>query len=129
MEFQPIDRRSVAHSLTGSVTTTTLGRCQVVGVRGELDVYTGPSLQRVLYAIAQDAPGAVVVADLTELTFLDSTGLGVLVGAHRRLRAAGGTLRLAGCRGPVAEILLITGLDRVFDTFDTVQDAASAPTA
>ena len=58
--------------------------------------------------------------------FLDSTGLGVLVGALKRLRAAGGTLGLVCAHERLLKIFRITALDRVFALFDTVEAATQA---
>ncbi|MBK8868406.1 MAG: STAS domain-containing protein [Dermatophilaceae bacterium] len=89
---------------------------EVVVVRavGEVDVSTAPSLRRHLDDLIQRGYRDLVV-DLTEVDFLDSTGLGVLVGRLKLLRAQGGQLRLAGVRDRVRKVLLITGLDRVFE--------------
>jgi len=63
------------------------------------------------------------VVDLSQVSFLDSSGLGVLVMVHRRIRAVGGSLRLAACQPEVVSIFHITALDRVIEMFPTVEDA------
>ena len=68
-----------------------------------------------------------VVVDLGRVDFLDSTGLGVLVGALKRLRAASGTFELVCDKEPLLKIFRITALDQVFPLHPTV-DAATAPT-
>jgi anti-sigma B factor antagonist len=67
-----------------------------------------------------------VVVDLGRVDFLDSTGLGVLVGALKRLRAAGGSFGLVCHREPLLKIFRITALDQVFPLFPTVQAAIDA---
>lgn len=52
--------------------------------------------------------------DLADVDFMDSTGLGVLIGALKRLRETGGTLVLAGTKPAVTRVFEITGLDRIF---------------
>ncbi len=96
----------------------------VLTLDGEIDVLTGPQLRTALTALAE-TPQTHVVVDMSRVTFLDSSGLGVLVGGLKRLRTSGGSLRLAGCQSAVAELLRITGLDSVFHPFATVQDAAA----
>ena len=96
----------------------------IVGVTGEIDVATAPSLREHL-AAHEAADESVVVVDLTGVTFLDSTALGVLVGAYRRLTDAGGTLRLVVIEPRILKVLEITDLTSVFPIFDTV-DAAAA---
>jgi anti-sigma B factor antagonist len=66
-----------------------------------------------------------VVVDLGTVEFLDSTGLGVLVGAHKRLRAADGVLALVCTREPLLKIFRITALDQVFPIYETVQAATA----
>jgi anti-sigma B factor antagonist len=61
------------------------------------------------------------------VSFLDSSGLGVLVTAHKRARTTNGELRIAGCRPPVATIFQITALDRAFCIYPTVAEALAAP--
>ena len=66
-----------------------------------------------------------IVLDLTAVQFVDSTGLGAMLSVLKRLPPAGG-LALAGCQGPVAELVKLTRLDRVFRMFPTVSEAAAS---
>jgi anti-anti-sigma factor len=85
---------------------------QVLRVRGRLDVRVTADL-RVALADAVDAGTGALVLDLSALDGLDTTGLGVLVGTHRRARRAGRTLVLRDVPPAVARVLLLTRLDRV----------------
>lgn len=87
------------------------GPAPVLRMRGELDVAGAPELRSVLYPVLED--GRSVVVDCSELQFLDSTGLGVLIGGHKRAREHGQELRLRGATGSVAKVLAITGLDEI----------------
>ena len=78
------------------------------------------------YARLVEAGARSVVVDLSRVEFLDSTGLGVLVGALKRLRAAGGNLALVCGHERLLKIFRITALDRVFALYDTVDAATSA---
>jgi anti-sigma B factor antagonist len=85
-----------------------------VTVRGEVDVRTAPELRaRLQEVISQGEQGLVVHLD--GVTFLDSTGLGVLVAAHKAQRAAGGTMEIVCGEPRVLKIIGLTGLDRVLD--------------
>lgn len=84
-----------------------------VTVRGEIDVHTAPRLRERLEQVVNQGEERVVV-HLDDVTFLDSTGLGVLVGAHRAQHAAGGSLELVCSNARLLRILGLTGLDRVF---------------
>jgi anti-sigma B factor antagonist len=90
-------------------------------VAGEVDVATAPKLrEQLLAAISQHGPK--VVLDLTEVGFLDSTGLGVIVGVLKRARTLGGDLRLV-CPSPhLRRVFEITALDRTMPLSDTVDD-------
>jgi len=108
------------------VSSTRVDDWRVVTVNGEIDVHTGPALRdHLLSAFAQGEDTLVV--DLSQVSFLDSSGLGVLVTAHKRARTTDGELRIAGCRPPVATIFQITALDRAFCIYPTVDDALAAP--
>jgi anti-sigma B factor antagonist len=96
----------------------------VLAIRGEIDVSTAPELRERLLAATKDPPRTVVV-DLSQVSFLDSTALGVLVSGVKRLRGDGGDLRLVVTGRSVAKVLQITGLVEVFSIFETV-DAAVA---
>jgi anti-sigma B factor antagonist len=94
----------------------------VVSATGEIDIATAPPLRRQLEASIDRGP-AVVVVDLLGVTFMDSTALGVLVGALKRTRAAGGALRIVVSDTRVLKVFEITGLTEVFSIFATVEDA------
>lgn len=85
----------------------------VVAVHGELDCSTGPTLHERLADLIEFQGNLSVVVDLTSTTFIDSSGIEVLVTAHRWLRKRGGRLHLAVPRGSVLKVFEITGLDRV----------------
>jgi len=89
-----------------------------VSVAGEVDLATAPELKEALGEVVSS--GAVgVLVDLSNATFIDSTTLGVLMGAVRRLRPAGGELVIACADANIRKIFEITLLDRVFKIYDT----------
>jgi anti-sigma B factor antagonist len=65
-----------------------------------------------------------VIFDLTNVTFVDSSGVGILVMCHARLRKAGGALRIAGAQGMVEQILDMTSVNKIVHFFPTAADAA-----
>jgi anti-sigma B factor antagonist len=108
-----------------SVNTRNAEGVVVVEVAGEVDVYTAPTLRQHL----RDATGGTaprVVVDLSEVNFLDSTGLGVLVGAMGRVREADGSMRLVVSSDHILKVLRITGLDALIPVD---ADAAAAVAA
>jgi anti-sigma B factor antagonist len=95
----------------------------VVTPVGELDAYTAPELREQLHGLAGDENVDVLVIDLRRVTFLDSSALGVLVGALRRMRERDRQLRLVEPRPAVHRIFEITLLDRAFTFVGDVEDA------
>jgi anti-sigma B factor antagonist len=94
----------------------------VVSVSGEVDLFTAPEFkQRVMAPIASGVEHVIV--DLMETTFIDSSSLGVLIGAHRRLEARGGRLIVACDDEAIVKTFRITGLDGVFRLVDSLQAA------
>lgn len=98
------------------------GPACVLSVKGEVDVYTSSVLKEHLVG-AIDSGCNDLVVELEEVGFIDSSGLGVLVGALRRVREQGGSLRLVCTKETILKTFHITGLDKVFPTFATVEDA------
>ena len=107
------------------ITDGEVGGVPVVSVTGEIDVATAPELREHLQR--QVAAGAsTVVVDLLDVSFLDSTALGVLVGVLKRCREAGGDLRLVIAQPRILKVFEITGLTSVFTISETVAAAAGA---
>lgn len=91
---------------------------QLVIVSGEVDLFTAPELkQRLLDAI--DAGSQRLVVDLTETTFIDSSGLGTLIGARRRLSEREGRLIVVSTNPAIDRTMELTGLDQVFPIVDS----------
>jgi anti-sigma B factor antagonist len=94
----------------------------VVAVTGEIDLFTAPDFKRHVSAPIDDGVAHVVV-DLSETTFIDSSSLGVLIGAHRRLKLRGGTLTIVSDNEAITKTFRITGLDGVFTLVPRIDDA------
>lgn len=105
-----------------SLATRTVAEHTVLEVGGEVDVYTAPRLRERLVELV-DAGARNVVVDLAGVEFLDSTGLGVLVGAMKRLRVANGTFGLVCSKEPLLKIFRITALDQVFPIYRSIEAA------
>ena len=97
----------------------------VLDVGGEIDVATSPELHELLTALIGSRPELLIV-NLTDVSFIDSTGLGVLVGAVRDVRAGGGDLRLVVTQPHIIKLLELTGLDEVFSVLPTTSDAVGS---
>jgi anti-sigma B factor antagonist len=93
-----------------------------IALTGEVDVYTSPRLREELSGAVEAGCLHIIVA-MDGVDFIDSSGLGVLVSALRRVKEQGGTLRLVCTKEAILKILRITGLDKVFPLFTTVEEA------
>ena len=98
---------------------------EVVDVGGEIDISTAPRLRDLLIELVSKNNYQLVV-NMDEVGFLDSTGLGVLVGGLRRVRAHDGSLDLVCTRERILKIFRITGLTQVFGIHETVDQAIAA---
>jgi anti-sigma B factor antagonist len=94
----------------------------VVTVTGEIDLFTAPEFKQRVSAPIDDGRTHLIV-DLTGTTFIDSSSLGVLIGAHRRLRRLNGRLVIVVNGDPIIKTFRITGLDGVFTIVSTLDEA------
>lgn len=107
------------------LTTDTRDDYAVIALGGRLTA-TGAPLLRTAVSDLVSGGSARIVVDMTDLQFVDSTGLGALVGALKSARVAGGDLRIAGVTDAVRTVLHLTNLDRVLRDFPTPESAFDA---
>ena len=98
---------------------------EVIDVQGEIDLYTAPRLRELLIDLVSTGSYRLVV-NLDKVGFLDSTGLGVLVGGLKRVRAHDGSLDLVCTQQPILKIFRVTGLTEVFGIYQTAGQAIAA---
>jgi len=110
-----------------SVTSGDLGDFTVVETTGDLDLVSAPLLRTSLESLFREGRIRLVL-DLRGVPFVDSTGLGVLVGALRAVKPHGGDIRIACTAERVLRVFSITGVDQVLAVFDTPESAVEAPT-
>lgn len=99
----------------------------VVSMRGELDIASADDLRRHLRE-ARSTHGDHVILELTDLEFMDSHGLSVIIACYKSVSTADGSLTLVGARPIIRRTLEITGIDRRLPLFDTVEAAAASRT-
>lgn len=107
------------------VETRVTGDWAILDVEGEVDVFTAPKLREQIIGLLTAGKDRIVV-DLSKVGFMDSTGLGVLVGGLKRVKERDGILSLAGAQGTVLRVLNVTGLNSVFPLHKTVEEATSS---
>ncbi|MFI0811950.1 STAS domain-containing protein [Streptomyces echinatus] len=106
-----------------SVVVTATDGIRVLTLTGEIDHHTGDRLRQGLDVSGTPRPRLVI--DMHGVTFMDSTGINILIAAHRTVTEAGGWLRLAAPTGPVRRLLSIVGVDAVIDCRETLRQALS----
>ncbi|GHA45479.1 hypothetical protein GCM10010372_51830 [Streptomyces tauricus] len=122
------DTHGATRSSRLSIDHITLDGIRVIVLRGEID-HTGkePFLQALLPPDGTAASASArTVLDLTQVTFMDSSGITVLVAAYQAATRAGGWLRIAGAQGSRPTRPAIVGLDTVIDCHPTLDDALTA---
>ena len=97
----------------------------VVRVVGEIDVYTAPDFKSAINKVI-DSGATKIVIDLTDVSYMDSSGFGTLLGATKRIRPKGGAISLIGCSEAIERMLKITRLDTIFGMYPTVDEAVEA---
>ena len=97
----------------------------MLALRGEIDVYTAPRLRQAITDVI-DSGAAKVILDMEQVDFLDSTGLGVLVGALKRAKSKDGILSIVATQDKSLKIFDITGLNKVFPMHASVDEAIGA---
>ena len=100
------------------------GAWAVMRVSGEIDMATAPRLRQHVLTVTARGPEGLVL-DLDRVDFIDSTGLGVIVGAAKRMRMMDGALRIVCSQSHLIELFALTRLNEVFDLFETLEEAFS----
>jgi len=119
------DREQEGERVEVSVSRDAAEDVPVVSVSGEVDVYSAPELKESLAKLRQSGATSIVV-DLTEVAFLDSTGLGALVEARAATTEAGGSLAIVCNQERILKLFTITGLDGVFSIHKSLDEALAA---
>ena len=104
------------------INTRTDDDLPAIELEGEVDVYTAPQLKQQMLALL-DGGATEIMVDLTKVDYLDSTGLGVLIGGLKRMREREGNVVLICPNQRVRRVFEITGLDKIFDIFNSEAEA------
>jgi anti-sigma B factor antagonist len=108
-----------------SLSTRVEGGVAIIAATGDVDVYSAPALRNEIGHLV-DAGHVHLIVDLNALDFLDSTGLGVLVGGLKRVRARRGSIRIVCANEPVMRPFHITGLSKIFAIHRSLPEAKRA---
>lgn len=105
--------------------TRSEGSWTVVDVAGEIDLFSAPQLKERIAQLIGEGNDRLLV-NLEKVGFMDSTGLGVLLGALKRVKERDGSLAIVCPPGPVHRVLTLTGLHKVFSIYESLEDAAAS---
>lgn len=94
-------------------------------VTGEIDMATAPRLRQHVQTVTARKPAGLVI-DLDRVDFIDSTGLGVMVGAAKRMRMIDGGFRIVSSQVHLNDLFQITRLNEVFDLYESLEDALAS---
>ncbi|MFT3873272.1 MAG: anti-sigma factor antagonist [Nocardioides sp.] len=108
-----------------TLSTREVGDKTIVSVGGEIDVYTAPKLRDTITELVGDGRYQIII-DMEAVEFLDSTGLGVLVGGLKKVRAHDGSLELVCTQDRLLKIFRITGLAKVFPIHGSADSALAS---
>ncbi|MEU1425084.1 STAS domain-containing protein [Kitasatospora sp. NPDC005751] len=97
----------------------------VLTVTGELDYHTAPRLSRMVEGLPL-AAAVPLVLDVGGLSFCDSIGVSALISGYQRATAASAPFAVAGAGRDLTQILQITGIDRIFGLYESVDQAVAA---
>lgn len=98
---------------------------QLIEIRGEIDVYTSPSVKNTINELIENGCFNLIIS-LENVRYIDSTGLGVLIGAIKRVREHDGRIVLVCNNVQIRKIFAITGLVKIFEIFETQEEATKA---
>lgn len=112
--FDRIRQGQMNQQLT--IDRSTLGDHTILDIAGEIDLATAPQFEE---HVAGVDVGSALVVDMSNVTFMDSTGLRVLIAAHERAEENGGRLAIVAAEGPVTKLLGITGVTEWLNVYTT----------
>jgi anti-sigma B factor antagonist len=97
----------------------------ILDLRGEIDVSIAPGLRNILIGLIGNNAGRVLL-NLSNVPYMDSAGLSVLIAAHRKAQNIGGSLGLINPQQPVQQVFKLTRVDKVFQIFPTIEEGLRA---
>lgn len=107
------------------VRTKTENTVTIVKIEGEVDLYSSPEVRKVLIELIK-AQKKTILIDLDKVKYMDSSGVATLVEALQQVGKYKGKLKLANLRDAVKDVFELSRLDKVFDIYETVEEAKKA---
>jgi anti-sigma B factor antagonist len=104
------------------VETKQIKNSHIISVQGEIDVYTSPRVKETINELIEKENYNLII-NLEEVRYIDSTGLGVLIGALKKVREHNGSINLICTNPQIKKIFNITGLVKIFGIFKNEEEA------
>ncbi len=95
----------------------------IILISGEIDHHTSIELRRQTESALTQMGGRNIIFGFEQVTFMDSSGIGMMIGRYKQLQALGGRIAIACANEKIAEIIQLSGLTKLLPTFDTIEDA------
>jgi anti-sigma B factor antagonist len=120
------DLHDSAPAALGLDLDTPNAHCRVLAPYGEVDAHTAPELRQAVAVHLADPAVTQLIVDLSRTTFLDSSALGVLIGAFKRMRERDGRLDVVQPAAALRRIFEITALDRILSLYESREEALAS---
>lgn len=95
----------------------------IILISGEIDHHNAKQIRRQTESALNEMGGKHIIYDFTQVTFMDSSGIGMLIGRYKYLQALGGKLAIAGANEKIQEIIKLSGLAKILPTFSSIDVA------
>ena len=95
----------------------------IIQIAGEIDHHTSTELRRQTESALEQMGGRNIIFGFQEVTFMDSSGIGVMIGRYKQIRSLGGRIAIACPNEKIEEIIRLSGLSQILPSFPTLQEA------
>lgn len=108
------------------ITVTIRKKVLVVSLSGELDHHTAKDVKNLIEEVIKNRGIVNLVFDFTNLTFMDSSGIGVVIGRYKLVRSMGGKVTIVSPARNVSKLLSMSGINKIIEIFDDVDSALNS---
>lgn len=108
------------------ITVTIRKKVLVVSLSGELDHHTAKDVKNLIEEVIKNRGVVNLVFDFTNLTFMDSSGIGVVIGRYKLVRSMGGKVTIVSPARNVSKLLSMSGINKIIEIFDDVDSALNS---
>lgn len=105
------------------ITSRRIKQSLIVGIQGELDHHTAEQMRDKLDELIEDPIIKNLIIDIKDMGFMDSSGIGVLIGRYKLITSRGGQVGIININPNIKKIFRVSGLQKIFKTYDSLEDA------